>query len=113
MNIMPWLVKDIINLLILALAALLFICLTKEYAKKEKELEHQKLYNKSLRDILNQLGEFKHNFDNIMATITGYAEFGRLDDLLNYLNETGTRHTSLGLINMSMIKRIKDPGIMG
>ena len=84
-----------------------------KFSKKEQELEYQKLYSKSLSDIVSQLSAFKHNFDNILATMTGYIEFGKWEDLADFVNEIKKKQTTIGLHNISMLEKIKEPGIIG
>jgi two-component system sensor histidine kinase AgrC len=87
------------------------IYLITKHDKKEEELLNQKLFNKLLEDMLGRMGEFKHNFDNIVSTMSGYIEFGRFEDLAEYLNEIGYKVKSTGAIDLELMKKINEPGI--
>lgn len=90
-----------------------FFLFIRRLAKKEEELAYQEMYNKALHSIITQLSEFKHNYDNTIASICGYVEFGEQESLLNFMNEIKNKHTTVKISNIVMLKRIKEPGIIG
>ncbi|AEY66164.1 GHKL domain-containing protein [Clostridium sp. BNL1100] len=92
---------------------IVFLYFITKFTKREQELEYQKHYNKSLGDIVNQLSAFKHNFDNMLATMSGYIEFGKWEGLTDFVNEIRKKQTTIGLHNISMLKKINEPGIIG
>lgn len=90
-----------------------FVLFVRRLAKKEEELAYQEMYNKTLHSIVTQLSEFKHNYDNTIASICGYIEFGEQESLLNFMNEIKNKHTTVRISNIVMLKRIQEPGIIG
>ncbi len=76
------------------------------------ELENAKLYNSSLTTTIDSLRGFKHDFNNVVATIEGYLRIDDLDGIKDYF-ENGLSidvHT-LKYLSFLTPEKIKEPGI--
>jgi two-component system sensor histidine kinase AgrC len=58
-----------------------------ELETAKKELEFQKLYNKTLDDLTDNLRGFKHEFNNIISCIQGYMYVDDVSGLKAYLSQ--------------------------
>jgi two-component system sensor histidine kinase AgrC len=78
---------------------------------KTRELESSEAYNKSLTILHDSVRGFKHDFDNIVATIGGYISINDMDGLKNYyysLRNDCQNSNNLATLNPSIIN---NPGI--
>lgn len=58
-----------------------------ELETAKKELEFQRLYNKTLDDLTDNLRGFKHEFNNILSCIQGYLYVDDVNGLKTYLSQ--------------------------
>lgn len=80
---------------------------------KHRELEQQKFYNETMHSLLSDLKRFKHGYDNTIACIRGFAESGKLDELLLYLEDKTAIRSGFGVAGTAMIQRIGNAGLAG
>lgn len=83
---------------------------TKLY-KTQKELENSEAYNKSLSILHDNIRGFKHDFDNIVATIGGYIKTNDMEGLQKYYNELEDdcqRVNNIATLNPNIIN---NPGV--
>lgn len=60
---------------------------TMKLEKAEVDLEQEKLYNKTLQILHDNIRAFKHDFANIISGIGGYVETNDMDGLKNYYKQ--------------------------
>lgn len=80
---------------------------------KKNELEYQKLYNKTLNDLIDGLRKFKHDFANILHAINGYVSTNDMKGLKKYFSELLEDYrpiTNLTYLNAGIIK---NPSVYG
>ena len=82
----------IILINILFLGAYLFLSIysmvkTMKLEKTTEDLEKEKLYNKTLQILHDNMRAFKHDFSNIIAGIGGYVETNDLNGLKKYYHQ--------------------------
>ena len=80
-------------------------------ALKTQELKSAEAYNKSLSILHDNVRGFKHDFDNIVATIGGYVKTNDIDGLKKYyyqLEDDCQRVNNVASLNPSLIN---NPGI--
>ncbi len=72
----------------------------------EQELELEKFYNFTLEMLAGDLRRVKHNYDNSLAVIYGYASHGETDELNRYLEEIigQNNHHHTGMPSLLNIK---------
>lgn len=83
------------------------------YEIKNQELLYQKFYNKSLENMMTEIRRFKHNFDNILASISGYIQVNQWDNLTKYVNELIEDKNTITPVSTMMLFNIKNAGIIG
>ena len=79
--------------------------------QKTKELESAEAYNKSLSILHDNVRGFKHDFDNIVATIGGYVKTNDMEGLKKYyleLEDDCQRVNNVAALNPSLIN---NPGV--
>lgn len=87
-----YLPNNLIFLSLLILLTYFFISLyslfrTGKLEQTEKELEKEKLYNKTLSTLHDNIRGFKHDFDNIVQAIGGYLSSNNIDGLKTYYQD--------------------------
>lgn len=74
--------------------------------KTEADLEHERLYNKTLSHLHDNIRGFKHDFDNIVQSIGGYISLNDMEGLTDYykrLLEDCKMTNNLNLLNPETI----------
>jgi hypothetical protein len=104
---------------LLSIATTLFISITLFYKikKNESTILDAKKETESLNFILEQniqtMTRFKHNFDNTLASITGYAHCNDLKGLNLFLADLQMDHKDLDLKQYRALSSLKNHGLMG
>lgn len=80
---------------------------------KSQELTQQRFYNRATNGLLDDIRAYKHNFDNILASINGYANQQSWSDLNLYLNELSQRQGAVALNDTIIYSKIKNAGLAG
>ncbi|WNS42895.1 GHKL domain-containing protein [Paenibacillus sp. MMS20-IR301] len=72
----------------------------------EEELGLQKFYNQTLETLTGDLRRFKHNYDNSLAVIYGYANRGEVAELTRYIEEITHQQVNnhMGMLSLMNIK---------
>ncbi len=83
------------------------------FAYKSRELDYHIFYNKTLRGIINDMRVFKHNYDNMLASIKSLVEARQIDELERYINEIVEKKNKTDGISNIMLLNIKNAGILG
>lgn len=84
-----------------------------DYANKSRELEYQIFCNKTLNEMTYDIRAFKHNYDNMLASIKSLVEARQIDELEDFINETVEKKNKAYDINNLMLLNIKNAGILG
>lgn len=110
--------KGIIIFNILSLIVLFWLCTYNTYKNnelemKKNELEYQKIYNKTLNELVDGLKTFKHDFANTLNSISGYISSNDLAGLKIYFNELYEDYVSVNTLNMVNSTIINNPSIYG
>lgn len=84
-----------------------------ELESKTSELEYQKLYNRTLTDLLDSLRGFRHDYSNTIYAIEGYLIQNDLEGLKQYFLQLKEEYTSIN--NLSFVNSIiiNNPPIYG
>ena len=112
-NSMPVIITFFSFLSLLAYFAISIYSLTRvmKLSIKTQELESSEAYNKSLSILHDSVRGFKHDFDNIVATIGGYVKTDDMEGLKKYyyqLEDDCQRVNNVAALNPSLIN---NPGI--
>ncbi len=84
-----------------------------EFEMTKKELEFQKLYNKTLDDLTANLRGFKHEFNNILSCIQGYLYVDDVEGLKTYVSQMQAESRAMNNIE-PLNSYVKDnPAIYG
>lgn len=77
-------VITILSLLIYFIISMYSILRTNKLEQTTKDLETEKIYNKTLSILHDNIRCFKHDFNNIIQVIGGYIDLKDIDGLTNY-----------------------------
>ena len=102
------------NLIFMSLALLLLYFLISLYSlyrtnkleKTTQELEEEKMYNKTLNTLHDNIRGFKHDFNNIVQAIGGYLSTNNIDGLKTYykdLLEECQINNNLAVLNPELV----------
>lgn len=80
-------------------------------ATTTKSLENAEEYNKSLENLYDQVKGFKHDFNNIMSTISGYIDNNDISGLKTYFSEVKRDCKITNDISLLNPRIINNPGI--
>jgi len=80
---------------ILIVAFILHIKSSMKKRKMEQEIEHQKLYTGTLKESLNALTGFKHEYFNTIQVIAGLIEIKEYDRLKAYVDKLDTEAVAI------------------
>lgn len=97
---------DIISLVIYFLISMYSLIRTNKLEQTTLDLETEKLYNKTLSSLHDNIRCFKHDFNNIVQSIGGYIELNDMNGLRNYyknLLEDCKQTNNLNLLNPDTI----------
>ena len=113
LNLLPVLISLISFISLLAYFAISIYSITRvtKLIITTQELESAEAYNKSLSILHDNVRGFKHDFDNIVATIGGYVKTEDMEGLKNYysqLEEDCQKVNNIAALNPNIIN---NPGI--
>ena len=83
----PLVVMNILILVIYFVISIYSLFRTAKLEETTENLEEQKLYNKTLTILYDNIRGFKHDFNNIVQAIGGYVSSNNIDGLKNYYTE--------------------------
>ena len=86
---------------------------TLKLEQAELDLEEQKLYNKTLNILYDNVRGFKHDFGNIMQAIGGYTASNDMAGLKNYYTQLLEDCQIVNDLNILNPEIINDPAIYG
>lgn len=78
---------NILSLIAYAFISLFSLIKTMKLEKTTQDLEQEKLYNKTLQILHDNVRAFKHDFSNIIAGIGGYVETNDMEGLKKYYHQ--------------------------
>ena len=84
-----------------------------ELELKKYDLENQKLYNKTLNDLIDGLSLFKHDFANILNCIGGYLTLNDQKGLRKYFSELIEDYNSINNFSSINATILNNPSIYG
>lgn len=87
-----------------------------QYELNLKEFEQLKEYTSMVENVSSELKKFRHDYINILSTISGYIESNNMANLKEFFNkEIIPQNNSLNYKNntLSKLKYIKVPGLKG
>ncbi len=80
---------------------------------KKNELEYQKLYNKTLNDLIDGLRTFKHDFANTLNSIGGFLALDDMKGLKKYFSDILDDYNSINNLSSINATIINNPSIYG
>lgn len=80
---------------------------------QKRELEYQRLYNGSMKAMLDEISRFRHNYNNLLASLKGYAEADDVQQLKEYITKICVSNNIAFSLNHDMLSRIKDGAVAG
>ena len=112
-NALPVLITVISSISLLSYFGISIYSLTRvtKLVIKTQELENAEAYNRSLSILHDNVRGFKHDFDNIVATIGGYVKTNDMEGLKKYyyqLEDDCQRVNNVAALNPNLIN---NPGI--
>lgn len=86
--------------------------------RKRKEEEHRNImeYTKHVEEMYEELRSFRHDYVNILASLSGYIEKKDVDGLSQYFEENilpTNERMNQGKYRLQKLSKIKDPAIKG
>lgn len=86
-----------------------------EIENRDNELKNLKEYTENIETLYSEMRKFRHDYTNILASLTGYIDNNNMDGLKNYfqkdilgLNEAfGKRNDNIGILKNIKIIEIK------
>lgn len=111
MNLIPLGVASTICLLIYFLTSMYSLTRTNKLEKTAKDLEAEKLYNKTLSLLHDNIRCFKHDFDNIIQSLGGYIDLNDMDGLRAYYTNLLGDCKQTNNLNMLNPNTINNPSI--
>jgi len=107
-DILPYSVKSstIFILLMYFIISLLSLSRTNKLEITTENLEEEKLYNKTITILYDNIRDFKHDFNNIVQSIGGYISTNNMDGLKDYysgLMEDCKKVNNLAILNPELI----------
>ncbi len=99
-------ITTIICLTLFFIINMISLLRTKKLEQIQKELDAEKLYNKTLTVLHDNLRGFKHDFDNIVQSIGGYISLNDMEGLKKYyshLFEDCKQSNNLNILNPQII----------
>lgn len=111
---------NIILMIVYLLIVITYIYTNRMWESKSEELErieddynNLKLYTEIMENLMDELRLFRHDHNNLLYTLSGYAKDGDYNGLNNLLdsqiNSISTKHTS----QIQSLSKIKDAGLKG
>jgi two-component system sensor histidine kinase AgrC len=91
----------------------MWISKSQELEQVEDDYNNLKLYTEIMENLMDELRLFRHDHNNLLYTLSGYAKDGDYNGLNNLLdsqiNSISTKHTS----QIQSLSKIKDAGLKG
>ncbi|MBO4815801.1 MAG: GHKL domain-containing protein [Clostridia bacterium] len=98
--------SSVFVLLIYFLISMYSLSRTNKLEKTTQDLENEKLYNKTITILYDNIRDFRHNFNNIVQALGGYISNNNMEGLKNYykdvLNASQTSN-NLAVLNPELI----------
>lgn len=112
-------ISNVIGLIVFALSNILLGKMLKEnynnekqILKKQQDLENLMVYTNHIESLTDELRIFKHRYNNIMLTISGYLNDNDIEGLNNCMRDVIRKSQAKNdNKNFSELKKIKDSGI--
>lgn len=112
---------DILSLSLIQLiitGALLYLCFKylHDCIKTQSELRQEKIYNKTLAELVDNLRLLKHDYNNILQSINGYIitkQYDQLDEHIKRLTIDSKKIAEVEAINPEVINQPAIYGIIG
>lgn len=107
-SILPYTVQSssIFILLTYFTISIISLCRTSELEKTTESLEEERLYNKTLTILYDNIRGFKHDFNNIVQAIGGYISTDDMNGLKDYYSDLITdcqKVNNLAILNPELI----------
>ena len=102
---------SIISLIMYFTISLYSLSRTSQLAITTQDLEQQKLYNKTLGILHDNIRGFKHDFNNIVQSIGGYISSEDMDGLKSYYKDLLSDCQKVNNLNILNPEVINDPAI--
>jgi two-component system sensor histidine kinase AgrC len=80
---------------------------------KTDELEYQTFYNKSLQNLVDDIRSFKHNYNNMLSVMGGYASLKKWDLLEKLIIDEVDKSVQVNIKNSILDSHITDAGLLG
>ena len=99
-------ISSLIALLLYFLISIYSLFRTNKLEKTTERLEEEKLYNKTLTILYDNIRGFKHDFNNIVQAIGGYISTDNMDGLKDYYSDLMTdcqKVNNLAILNPELI----------
>lgn len=101
----------LISLLIYFSISMYSLVRTNTLEKTEADLENEKVYNKTLTLLHDNIRGFKHDFNNIVQAIGGYIALNDMDGLADYYNRLLDECKLTNNLNLLNPETINNPSI--
>lgn len=104
-------VITILSLLIYFIISMYSILRTNKLEQTTKDLETEKIYNKTLSILHDNIRCFKHDFNNIIQVIGGYIDLKDINGLTNYYQSLLKECKLNNNLNLLNLETINNPSI--
>lgn len=113
MDILPYFLalSSIITLSLYFFISIYSLLRTTKLEKTAMDLEEQKLYNKTLTILYDNVRGFKHDFNNIVQSIGGYIDSDNIKGLKSYYKDLLKDCQSVNSLNLLNPEIINNPAI--
>lgn len=101
-----------------SILGLFLSAIVKEVKVQAKQEEYRQLrnYSENLEEVYEELQQFRHDYINILASISEYIRVGDIDQLREYFNEKvlpASQHIRLNKYKLAALKNIKVKEVKG
>lgn len=115
---------DILSIIVCLLVSLLFIKSSMDISREidqqqwkietqKLELDYQKLYNNGMEAMFFEMSRFRHNYNNTLAALQGYAATDDFVHLKEYIGELCRKKNIVLNLNREALSQIKNGAIAG
>lgn len=115
-----FLVINIVLMLVYMCIVITYIYTNKMWVSKSSKLEqvedeynNLKLYTEIMENLMDELRIFKHDHNNLMYTLKGYADEGNITTINSILDAQFSELNKKHMTQIQSLSKIKDPGLKG
>lgn len=107
------LIYNIISLIFLSLLSIFNTYKIVQLEVKKRDLANAETYNKSLKELVDSIRVFKHDYNNLIHAIGGYVSCGDISGLKKYYKGVSKEAKKVNRIESISPTKINEPSVYG